>query len=218
MSLDAKDREKLEKLLNMLGSDYEGERANAAGMIKKMADRYNVTPADLCLKTTGVGSSRASEHRADASRYSYGGQQARRAAPDESDFTKAWPNFGDDWRAYRAQERERQRQDDEAIRREQREAFHRRREEELREAGRRAAQERAKPKRVRKDFGGTYFGLLARLKAIYDNQFETAEDWKLDFIETVLRDCRADRQLTSRQRDMAKAILKYTEQDQEPLV
>lgn len=45
----ADDRGRLEKLLGMLGSEFEGERANAALMIAKMAQKEGKTIADLCM-------------------------------------------------------------------------------------------------------------------------------------------------------------------------
>jgi hypothetical protein len=43
------DRVRLEKFLGMLGSSFDGERANAAGMIFKMALAQKITIAELCL-------------------------------------------------------------------------------------------------------------------------------------------------------------------------
>lgn len=42
-------RGRLEKLLGMLGSEFDGERANAAAMIAKMAAKEGKTIADLCM-------------------------------------------------------------------------------------------------------------------------------------------------------------------------
>lgn len=43
------DRARLEKLLGMLGSDFEGERANAGLMIAKMAARLKLTIPEMCV-------------------------------------------------------------------------------------------------------------------------------------------------------------------------
>lgn len=45
----ADDRGRLEKLLGMLGSEFDGERANAAMMIAKMAQKEGKSIADLCM-------------------------------------------------------------------------------------------------------------------------------------------------------------------------
>lgn len=220
MALETKDREKLEKLLNMLGSPNDGEIGNAGRMIKKMADRYNVTPSELCL-----GSPQAPRSS------SHGGQQQ----PKDDPFYGAgfgsrgrWGNGfgqggygGHPFGSWAERERERQRQEDEAFRREQQrkrdEAFHRQREEELRQEGERRAREQAKRDARKPRHFGNYFGLLGRLLAIYQDQFNTLEEWMINFIETVLDSCAADRQMTRRQIDMAKAILKAKE-EAEPLV
>lgn len=198
MPLDPKDRDRLEKLLNMLGSDFEGERANAGAMIKKLADRYNVTPAALCLDNR-IGSTTPENPFAGADfRYGgfYGGRSRHQTGP-----------------RYDGREAE------EAIRRAA-EARERRRQEEARqeqERQRRQAEAKAKSVRKAKLFPGTYFGLLARLKGIYDANFDDLDDWKLDFIEDVLGRLVADRQMTIREREMAKAVIKFTDAS-EPLV
>lgn len=43
------DRERLAKLLNMLGSTFDGERANAARLIARMAERKNLSIAEMVL-------------------------------------------------------------------------------------------------------------------------------------------------------------------------
>lgn len=210
MALDSKDRDRLEKLLNMLGSPNDGEIANAGRMIKKIADRYNATPAVLCL-----GNPKNPDNDIPFGG-SYGtGFGARGRDP-----------FGDgrSWggRSWADRERERQRQEDEERRRDEQrrrdEAYHREREEELRREGERRAREQAKrDARKRRYFPGSYFGLLGRLKLIYDEQFEGLEPYKADFIETVLESCKADRMMTRTQLHMAKAIVKENE-EAEPLV
>ena len=202
MPLDPKDRDRLEKLLNMLGSPVDGEIANAGRMIQKMATRYNVTPADLCLNNR-IGSA-APEHPQ---------QQARRpGAWGESPFARhpSGRSWDDVFRERDTETRERYEAGERMRRaREAREA------EEARQ--RRQEEARAKSARKAKHFPGSYFGLLGRLKGIYDNHFDDLESWKLDFIEIVLTHCKADRELTIRQREMAKAVIKYSE-DREPLV
>ena len=49
------DRGRLEKLVGMLGSQYDGERANAAAMLQKMADADKVTILELLSRTLGGG-------------------------------------------------------------------------------------------------------------------------------------------------------------------
>lgn len=218
MPLNPKDRDRLEKLLNMLGSPVDGEIANAGRMIQKMATRYNVTPADLCLSNR-IGSPPPEQPQ----------QQARRpGAWGESPFKNHWS--GRSWDDVFQERDERQRgpryepPTEEEIRRgqERREAGERMRREQERQDGEKARQRRqeearAKSARKAKSFPGTYYGLLGRLKGIYDNHFDDLESWKLDFIEIVLTHCKADRELTIRQREMAKAVIKYSE-DREPLV
>jgi hypothetical protein len=43
------DRKRLEKLLGMLGSSFDGERANAASMIAALAERNKMTIAEFVL-------------------------------------------------------------------------------------------------------------------------------------------------------------------------
>ncbi len=212
MALEPKDRDRLEKLLNMLGSPNEGEIGNAGRMIQKMAERYNVTPATLCLGNPQPPQSE--QPKQDYTRDRYGNFHA-------NGFTgRSWnASGGGPWggRSWADEEMERQQQE---MRREKerRDAkFHEDREAELRAAAAKRAREQAnKEARKRRHFG-SYFGLLARLKAVYDEQFEGLENWQLDFIEIVLTECKADRMMTTRQRDMAKALLKQNEQA-EPLV
>ncbi len=47
--MDVAERQRLEKLLGMLGSTFDGERANAARMIAAMAERKNITIPELVL-------------------------------------------------------------------------------------------------------------------------------------------------------------------------
>lgn len=203
MPLDPKDRDRLEKLLNMLGSDFEGERANAGAMIKKIADRYNVTPAALCLDNR-IGSA-APEHPQ---------QQARRpGAWGESPFAHhpSGRSWDDVFRERDEDIRRSQARREEEVRKRQQEAQQRR------ERERRQAEAKAKSVRKAKLFPGTFFGLLARLKGIYEASFDDMDDWKLDFIEDVLGRLHADRQMTIREREMAKAVIKFTDTS-EPLV
>lgn len=213
MSLDPKDRDKLEKLLNMLGSDFEGERANAGGMIKKMADRYNVTPAALCLDNR-IGSV-APEFTSPFTGRGYGTRSTRRSGFWFEDF-----DFNQDEAAERTRRQAEANQRRQQEQQRQREEFHRRREEEIREAGRRAAQERQREeaRRKRRYFPGSYFGLLARLKGVYDAKFDTLPDYARDFMETVLESCRADRMMSTKQRDLGRALLKEFEQQEDPFI
>jgi hypothetical protein len=205
MPLDPKDRDRLEKLLNMLGSPVDGEIANAGRMIQKMATRYNVTPADLCLNNR-IGSA-APEHdhaaRWGASPFTTSGRRQEQRGPDG----RTWDDiFAERDRRERERQEERARRQQEQRDREREEERQRRQE----EARRRAA-------RQPKVLPGRFFGLLARLKAIYESQFDDLDEWKRDFIEDVLGRLVADRQMTIREREMAKAIIKFTE-EAEPLV
>jgi len=205
MALEPKDRDRLEKLLNMLGSPVDGEIANAGRMIQKMAQRYNITPAELCLGNPKPQQSPFGGHQSDPFAgfgfHTSGGRAGRAWAEEE----------------YRrnAEAMERQAERDRQRRQEQ---FHRNREATLRrEAERRQREQAKKEARRPRHFPGAYFGLLARLKMIYDAQFEILENWQLDFIETVLESCKADRMMTRLQRDKAKAMIKAREES-EPLV
>jgi hypothetical protein len=51
------DRGRVEKLVGMLGSSFDGERANAAGMLQKMADADKVSLLELLSRTLGSGAS-----------------------------------------------------------------------------------------------------------------------------------------------------------------
>ena len=197
MALEPKDRDRLEKLLNMLGSPVDGEIANAGRMIQKMAERYNITPAELCL-----GNPKPQQTHQQSDPFAGFGFRTGRAWAEEE---------------YRrnAEAMERQAERDRQRRQEQ---FHREREATLRrEAERRRREQAKKDARRPRHFPGAYFGLLARLKMIYDAQFEILENWQLDFIETVLESCKADRMMTRLQRDKAKAMIKAREES-EPLV
>jgi hypothetical protein len=45
--LSAADRSRVEKLANMLASDFDGERANAGALLARMASERKVTVAEL---------------------------------------------------------------------------------------------------------------------------------------------------------------------------
>lgn len=47
--MDVAERSRLEKLLGMLGSSFDGERANAARMIEAMAKKHGLTIPQLIL-------------------------------------------------------------------------------------------------------------------------------------------------------------------------
>lgn len=53
--MDLAEKSRLEKLLGMLGSSFDGERANAARMIAAMAEKKKLTIVDLIY---GVSSAR----------------------------------------------------------------------------------------------------------------------------------------------------------------
>lgn len=205
MSLDSKDRDRLEKLLNMLGSPVDGEIANAGRMIQKMAERYNVTPGTLCLGNP------PSQSRPEPERAQSRGERGQRSGPwGTGGFEES---FG---YAFRRAAEQAAKDAEKAAEKRRQQAYHEAREAELRKAAaERAAQ--AKAKRRPRLFPGNYFGLLARLKMIYDEQFDSLDSWKIDFIEIALESCKADRMMTRRQTDMARAIIKYNE-NAEPLV
>jgi hypothetical protein len=47
--LDAAEKQRLAKLLGMLGSSFDGERANAARMISALAERHRLTIVEMVL-------------------------------------------------------------------------------------------------------------------------------------------------------------------------
>lgn len=212
MALDPKDRDRLEKLLNMLGSPNEGEIGNAGRMIKKVADRYNVTIATLCL-----GNPQPPREATDSP---FSNDDIWRHDRDRDPFRGRGFNTRGHWggRSWAEQEEQRQREAEGEARRRREEEYHRQREEALRREGERRAREQAKKDaRKRRYFPGAYFGLLGRLKLIYDEQWGGLQPYELDFIETVLDQCKADRMMTRTQVHMAKAIIKQNE-EAEPLV
>jgi hypothetical protein len=52
--LDLNEKARLEKLLGMLGSSFDGERANAARMIANMAEKKKLTITELIYGTPSV--------------------------------------------------------------------------------------------------------------------------------------------------------------------
>lgn len=52
------DVARIEKLIGMLGSDFDGERANAAGMLKRLADAQHQSLVELLRSSFGGGSER----------------------------------------------------------------------------------------------------------------------------------------------------------------
>ena len=58
--MDLPDKSRLEKFLGMLGSQHDGERANAAGFISRLAVDRKLTIPDLIRKTLGVASGASS--------------------------------------------------------------------------------------------------------------------------------------------------------------
>jgi hypothetical protein len=51
--MDIADKERLIKLIGMLGSEHDGERANAAAFLQKMAARYKMTITELMGQVGG---------------------------------------------------------------------------------------------------------------------------------------------------------------------
>jgi hypothetical protein len=51
--MDIADKERLIKLIGMLGSSHDGERANAAAFIQKLAERNKMTIAELIAAAHG---------------------------------------------------------------------------------------------------------------------------------------------------------------------
>lgn len=216
MALEPKDRERLEKLLNMLGSPNEGEIGNAGRMIQKMATRYNVTPAVLCLGNP-TPPRQPQEEDLDSFRRRHRTSYGNPFEDPTQGFGYRTSGFrtGRSWAEQEAERMAReQREKAEADQRKRNEDYHARREEELRKAGEEAVK---KSKRRPRNFSGTYFGLLSQLKTIYDDQFATLETYILDYIELLLDTCTADRMMTRQQMNIAKAIIKE-HQEPEPLV
>ena len=52
--MDLSEKTRLEKLLGMLGSSFDGERANAARMISAMAEKKNLTITELIYGASNV--------------------------------------------------------------------------------------------------------------------------------------------------------------------
>lgn len=52
--MDLSEKSRLEKLLGMLGSSFDGERANAARMIAAMADKKKLTITELIYGAAGA--------------------------------------------------------------------------------------------------------------------------------------------------------------------
>jgi hypothetical protein len=52
--MEAHERTRLEKLLGMLGSSFDGERANAARIIASMAEARNITINELIAEMAGT--------------------------------------------------------------------------------------------------------------------------------------------------------------------
>ena len=50
--MEVSEKSRLEKLLGMLGSSFDGERANAARMIQAMAEKAGLTIAELIYGTS----------------------------------------------------------------------------------------------------------------------------------------------------------------------
>jgi hypothetical protein len=82
--LDLSEKTRLEKLLGMLGSSFDGERATAAAMIQRMAESKKITINELIALAhsppTSPGSGSASQGRA-------GQQKPPPPPPPEPDFT-----------------------------------------------------------------------------------------------------------------------------------
>jgi len=51
--MDIADKERLIKLIGMLGSEHDGERANAAAFLQKMAAKYKMTITELMGQVGG---------------------------------------------------------------------------------------------------------------------------------------------------------------------
>jgi hypothetical protein len=52
MTISAEDIKRRDKLLGMLSSDYDGERATASAMLARMAAHYKMTIPELCQAGT----------------------------------------------------------------------------------------------------------------------------------------------------------------------
>lgn len=63
--MDLPDRERLEKLVGMLGSSFDGERTNAARAIAAMAERHKLTITELVFgNSTHIARSQQPRRRA----------------------------------------------------------------------------------------------------------------------------------------------------------
>jgi hypothetical protein len=80
------DRARLEKLLGMLGSTFEGERANAALMIANMAARLKLTIAEMCTAQVV----RASRRRKERAKLTVILDQLRQIADAEFMYISSW--------------------------------------------------------------------------------------------------------------------------------
>ncbi len=60
--MNVADKDRLSKLVGMLGSSFDGERANAARLIQAMADKYKLT-VDGLMKAAYSGGNSSSQNK-----------------------------------------------------------------------------------------------------------------------------------------------------------
>lgn len=77
------NRKRLEKILGMLGSDFEGERANAALLIARMAKEEGVTIVGLMVKVFGTPSWKTVD-------YDFGVRSSPAQAPQPPPSPRDW--------------------------------------------------------------------------------------------------------------------------------
>jgi hypothetical protein len=105
--LSIADRSRLEKLIGMLGSAFDGERLNALGMIQKIADTYK-TPIHELLLGAGNGAGQGSsydrmraeqaERRARDAELRAQRAEAARKTPTSNEPDPEMPELPPDWR------------------------------------------------------------------------------------------------------------------------
>lgn len=198
-----KDRSRLEKLLNMLGSDFDNERANAGSMIKKMADAANQSVAEYVLTNQRAAPSSGPQYPPRSSWADHAASRAQAQAERE----KRWRNEEEHARRRQQWERDEQARREQARQRDQERHEQRRKEAEARRASREP-----------KIFKRPYYGILGRLLDLYQGQFAKLQEFEIDFIEFTLTNHIADRQLIRRNMEMAKAILKSRLEEPDDLI
>ena len=196
----ADNRSRLEKLLGMLGSDHDGERAAAALMIANMAKKEGKTIADLCLS--------GKERIVYVDKIVYRDRAPERGPPREdvwNEFRKAQERADAERRARQQQRADRQRAeraqryggafDDAEMTDEEREAVR---------ARRAANKQRGKGRR----------DLLDELEKALHEGLVYLDPWEVEFAMFVPAEYETDAMLTPRQVHQAKKIIAKVQQRQ----